>query len=309
MRRCATNRTGLYAWKESEDNDSVVIMVYYHGAPGAPATPLTSALIGGTVTGSPRGRVFPPQAIPSNGTASAIIVRQPGKTIKATVSAGGFTADSIESTVAPRQTLVPAIVSYNTTRTALVDSGEVSTRFDVRSVPNDSCRGDNQWCTSDRRWRYVRGSGRLEAPAGGLVRDVRVHSCVSPAGGCPFAGPDIIWCFNEEPDNQMRNAVPCPGRIVIGSGAGFGHPTSWTLTGRVFAPQPVTEPHQTNVDWVNNQLLVVIPTAGLNASITVTIGGRLHQFDPRTGQLPAGLVEVRPPIHSELVDIYLFRLR
>ncbi len=94
MKACATNRVGLFAWKEKEDKDSVVVTVYYHGAPtSAQSSKLTGTVVGGSVANAPSGQLFAAgTSILKNGEVPVIINRKPGKAVATTISAAGFVA-------------------------------------------------------------------------------------------------------------------------------------------------------------------------------------------------------------------------
>ena len=179
MSACARRNIGLFAWKEEEDKESVAIVVYYHGAPGASAASLDTSLLGGTVAGVPKGRLFPKKTvIENNGSLSKLVQRnKAGETVKATVGAAGFTdliwgewADSTSTNSAKLILERPSTIEK-----------KVEDRCGASGWTNNNhdkdCEGSP--CSPDGKWRASIRTVTITAPAGHALKNPRNGRCWS----------------------------------------------------------------------------------------------------------------------------------
>jgi hypothetical protein len=206
MATCATQKVGVFAWKESEDKDSIIVVVRYNGGPGVRSARVQSSLDGGQVDRAEKGALFPAKTtILSGGSLSAIVKRTTGQSIKATVSAGGWTAD-------------PPIysnwidVSQNKGTLILDRPGHVETPAGRVCQTSDwtannnykPCAGSGGPCSNDGRYAATAMTITLTAPSGSVLRNPGFGQCWSKAPiSIPFVGTAYLG------DGEVLNGPPC----------------------------------------------------------------------------------------------------
>jgi hypothetical protein len=207
MRACARNKQGLFAWKTSEDRDSVLLIIYYHGAPGARRARVDSAVLGGSVDGAPSGRVFPRGAtIENNGSLPAIIKRSANATIKATFAVAGYAADPILSEIS--QSGSSSVAKLKLERPAVVET-PVGPLCQISEYSADRHEADcprGGPCSPGNQWGAAQTSVTLTATPGHFLRNARFERCwgrvfsfnppqlrdVEGRGECAFTQVDSI---------------------------------------------------------------------------------------------------------------------
>lgn len=178
MRACARNKQGLFAWKTSEDKDSVLLTLYYHGAPGARRARVDSALQGGSVDGAQSGRVFPRgTTIENNGSLPAIVKRSGNATIKATFGVAGYAADPILSEII--QSGSPSAAKLKLERPSVVET-PVGPLCQISEYSADRHEADcprGGPCSPDKRWGAALTLVTLTAAPGHVLRNARFDRC------------------------------------------------------------------------------------------------------------------------------------
>lgn len=232
MQRCATNRIGLFAWKEREEKKYIFVTLYYHAPPDGKALKVTSTLNGGTVEGIPVGKLFPVGTkILPNGTLNALIIRGDDGEVGATISVPGFAADPIFSKWVS-DTLpigsIKLVLKRPYTDTEPDGDSCVITDYGANNH-NEDCDGA-PYCSPDGKWRATRLSARLDTDQSHLFVNPRFDKCWGATiTGLPFKPviSEVEGAYECQFNSIDVLSVTNNGKTAEGAIRVFSRPTKW----------------------------------------------------------------------------------
>jgi len=298
MATLAHNQIGFHAWKESENQDAVVISYYYQSPPGGGPIGLSGSLIHGEVPGVAQGQIFPPRStvLPdAGGTVTIQREGSPGATVTATLVGAGYPGTTIESTYrqAPPVVTGTGFVRVSVTNSLDADAGDVS-KPSAQTNNNNNRRCSHQPCSDDGKWQADAVDIRIPAPPGVTLSNPRC-TCTAGGSGCVYWHQDALAI---DPDGSAH----CAGRT-------WSSPTVWTLTAH--QTKKVAQTTTVNADPVSfhagGLASFLVPENANNPVIVVTYKGSTFPIQPGSNA-PDGSLTFVAKVPSGASAYYVYKV-
>ena len=290
----AKTNDGLFAWKAADNRDVVVMEYAFRAPPGAgfSVTPV-SAVTNGRVVGAPAGRLFPKgRKFGANERGTVQIQRvtgQPHMTV--TLSAGGYTADPVESEwgTSNEQLVGSALLTINYPTTTDLSIGPASATVVTPNNHNNGCDGGE--CDPTGRWRASTSTVRVDV--GGTNRTLQNLRLTCVGMPTPMRnelatkGPLAQQMFGAaythacEYSRVINSSIDAGGQSATAAFQTWTLPTEWRLSADVVQHIAGAKSETRTIALYQARSFVfAVPSAASSAVLIVSVAGQQEAVVP-----------------------------